>query len=79
MEARGQGGQGVQGVQVREGDLLWMPGPDRVDRANVTSFIRWLGRERGRHLGDYHELWRWSVTDLDGFWQAVWDLSLIHI
>src|SRR6516225_6250833 len=59
--------------QVREGDLLWMPGPDRVDRANVTSFIRWLGQERGRHFGDYQELWRWSVTDLDGFWQAVWD------
>ena len=39
----------------------------------MTAFIGWLGRERGRHFGDYHELWRWSVTDLDGFWQAVWD------
>ena len=73
VEARGQGVQGVQGVQVREGDLLWTPGPDRVERANVTAFIGWLGRERGRHFGDYHELWRWSVSDLDGFWQAVWD------
>jgi acetoacetyl-CoA synthetase len=61
------------GVQVRQGDLLWTPGPDRVDRANVTAFRQWLGRERGRHLAGYHELWRWSVTDLDGFWQAVWD------
>jgi acetoacetyl-CoA synthetase len=59
--------------RVREGDLLWTPGPDRVDRANVTAFISWLGRERAHHVGDYHELWRWSVTDLDGFWQAVWD------
>jgi len=59
--------------QVREGDLLWTPGPDRVDRANVTAFTRWLGQEGGHHFGDYHELWRWSVTDLDGFWQAVWD------
>jgi acetoacetyl-CoA synthetase len=24
-------------------------------------------------FGDYGALWRWSVTDLDGFWQAVWD------
>ena len=39
----------------------------------MTAFTRWLGRERGRPFGDYHELWRWSVTDLDGFWQAVWD------
>ena len=59
--------------QVREGDLLWTPGPDRVGSANVTAFIRWLARERGRGFDGYHALWRWSVTDLDGFWQAVWD------
>ncbi len=59
--------------EVREGDLLWTPGPDRAARANVTAFTRWLAAERGRQLGDYHALWRWSVTDLDGFWQAVWD------
>jgi acetoacetyl-CoA synthetase len=67
VEARGQG------VQVREGDLLWTPGPDRVERANVTAFARWLGRERGHGFDGYQELWQWSVTDLDGFWQAVWD------
>ena len=59
--------------QVREGDLLWTPGPDRIERANVTGFIRWLARERGLDLDGYPALWRWSVTDLDGFWQAVWD------
>jgi acetoacetyl-CoA synthetase len=61
------------GVQVREGDLLWTPGPDRVERANVTAFARWLATERGHDFGDYQALWHWSVTDLDGFWQAVWD------
>jgi len=59
--------------QVRPGDLLWTPGPERVVRANVTAFIRWLGRERGHDFDGYDALWRWSVTDLDGFWQAVWD------
>ena len=59
--------------QVRDGDLLWAPGPDRVDRANVTAFMRWLARERGHRFGDYQALWSWSVNDLDGFWQAVWD------
>ncbi len=59
--------------QVREGDLLWTPGPDRIGRANVTAFIRWLASERGLSFDGYPALWRWSVTDLDGFWQAVWD------
>jgi len=59
--------------QVLTGDLLWTPGPERVGRANVTAFSHWLATERGRQFGDYHALWRWSVTDLEGFWQAVWD------
>jgi acetoacetyl-CoA synthetase len=27
--------------------------------------------ERG--FSDYHELWRWSVEDLEGFWGAIWE------
>jgi acetoacetyl-CoA synthetase len=57
----------------REGDLLWAPSPDQVAGANLTAFTGWLGRERGLHVDGYGALWRWSVTDLEGFWQAVWD------
>ena len=58
---------------VREGDLLWTPSPSWTGQANITAFTDWLRRERGLEFGDYDSLWRWSVTDLDGFWQAVWD------
>jgi acetoacetyl-CoA synthetase len=58
---------------IRDGDLLWTPGPDRVARANITAFIRWLAAGRGLAFETYASLWRWSVTDLDGFWGAVWD------
>ena len=27
---------------------------------------------RARGFSDYHELWRWSVDDLEGFWGALW-------
>jgi acetoacetyl-CoA synthetase len=48
---------------MREGDLLWEPrGPSKM-----ADFIK----ERG--LSDYHELWRWSVEDLEGFWGAIWE------
>ncbi len=57
----------------RDGDLLWTPGPDQVAGANLTAFTGWLGRERGLHFDGYDALWRWSVTDLGAFWQAVWD------
>ena len=41
--------------------------------ANVTHFIEWLARERGRHFADYTELWRWSTEHIDDFWRAIWD------
>ena len=63
---------------VREGDLLWTPSAARVADANLTAFTSWLAAERGLRFGGYQELWRWSVEDLDGFWQAVWDYSGIH-
>jgi acetoacetyl-CoA synthetase len=61
------------GVTVRDGDLLWTPSPEQRAAANITRFTAWLARERQREFGRYDDLWRWSVTDLDGFWGAVWD------
>src|SRR6516162_10154361 len=58
---------------MQAGELLWTPAPDRIRRANVTALADWLARERGRQLTDYGALWRWSVQDLEGFWQALWD------
>ena len=58
---------------VREGDLLWTPSPERRARANITGFTNWLAAGRQREFGSYEALWQWSVTDLDGFWGAVWD------
>ena len=58
---------------MQEGELLWIPSARRVEQANVTAFRRWLKRERRLSLGDYTELWLWSVDDLESFWGALWD------
>jgi acetoacetyl-CoA synthetase len=60
---------------VREGDLLWTPSAERVGNTNLTAFTAWLAAHRGLRLDGYHALWRWSIEDLEGFWQAVWDYS----
>jgi acetoacetyl-CoA synthetase len=60
---------------VREGDLLWTPSAERVADSNLTAFTNWLAAQRGLVFEGYHALWRWSVEDLEGFWQAVWDYS----
>ena len=39
----------------------------------ITLYRQWLARERGLSFDNYDALWRWSTTDLDAFWQSVWD------
>ena len=39
----------------------------------ITRYRQWLAAERGRSFDGYDALWRWSVTDLDAFWQSIWD------
>jgi acetoacetyl-CoA synthetase len=52
---------------------MWTPSPERVERSNMTRYLRWLREQRGLHFGSYDDLWRWSVDDLDAFWASIWD------
>ena len=56
-----------------EGQLLWKPSPARRERSHITAFTNWLKRERGLAFENYDALWRWSATDLEAFWRAIWD------
>ena len=38
----------------------------------------WLRTQRGLVFDDYDALWRWSTTDLDAFWQSIWDYFAIQ-
>ncbi|MBU7575022.1 MAG: acetoacetate--CoA ligase [Hydrogenophaga sp.] len=39
----------------------------------IRLYQQWLAEHRGLRFDDYGALWRWSITDLDGFWQSIWD------
>ncbi len=39
----------------------------------IRLYQDWLRDQRGLSFASYHELWRWSITDLDAFWQSIWD------
>ncbi|MGW2785371.1 acetoacetate--CoA ligase [Streptomyces populi] len=54
-------------------DLLWSPGRRELEDSNVAGFMDWVSEVRGLRFSDYAELWRWSSTDLAGFWSAVWE------
>lgn len=60
-------------MPIREGDLLWEPPAELVERANLTRYRRWLEETRGLSFDSYEALWRWSVEDLEGFWGSIWE------
>jgi acetoacetyl-CoA synthetase len=35
--------------------------------------MAWAAHRRGVMFGDYDALWRWSVDDLEAFWESVWE------
>ncbi len=58
--------------------VLWTPDPARVERAAITRYARWLAERHGVETEGYHELWRWSVTELEAFWASIWDFFDVH-
>ena len=58
---------------IADGTILWEPGVDVVSRANMTRYMQWLAAEKGLTFGDYISLWQWSVTEIEDFWQSLWE------
>ena len=56
-------------MSVSEGQPLWYPSAEVVERAQLTRYRKWLGRDAAE---PYEELWRWSVADPDAFWDSLW-------
>jgi acetoacetyl-CoA synthetase len=52
---------------------VWTPSLEAVASSRMAAFRSWLGSSRGVELDGYDALWQWSVTDLPGFWGAVWE------
>ncbi len=55
-----------------EGTVLWVPSEAVKENANLTRYMQWLENERGLAFQSYQELWHWSVTELELFWESVW-------
>ncbi len=54
-------------------ELLRPPAPDVLTGTEIGRFLTWLTNHRDVTFTHYAELHHWSVTDLDGFWSAIWD------
>jgi len=52
---------------------LWKPGRSLMDQSNLKKYIDWLFVKKGLYFRTYKDLWEWSVTDLEDFWESLWN------
>jgi acetoacetyl-CoA synthetase len=55
------------------GEVLWEPGPDVIEQARITQYLRWLAGHHGVAAADYQDLWEWSVGEPGTFWDSLWE------
>jgi acetoacetyl-CoA synthetase len=60
-------------AETTEGTQLWEPSQELKENARISDYMRWLASEKDLTFEDYNGLWRWSTTDLEGFWASVWE------
>lgn len=58
--------------QIQEGSLLWEPTKERINHSELNAYMKWLREENGLSFHHYDELWNWSVTEVEAFWESIW-------
>jgi acetoacetyl-CoA synthetase len=57
---------------------IWSPSPERVERAQLTRFMRFVRERHHAPVPDYPALHRWSVEFPERFWSALWDFCEVR-
>jgi acetoacetyl-CoA synthetase len=55
------------------GRLLWTPSAERMQRSRMAHYRAWLEAQRSLRLATQADLWRWSVSEIEAFWESLWD------
>ena len=51
---------------------LYTPDRAATEQSLLKRYMDWLFVKKGLYFRDYDDLWDWSVTDLDHFWESIW-------
>ncbi|MCR5224854.1 MAG: acetoacetate--CoA ligase [Alphaproteobacteria bacterium] len=54
-------------------ELLWTPSEERIKNSNAAKFMKFVEDRCGFSGTSFHDLWSWSVTHPNDFWNAIWD------
>ncbi|GAB2564867.1 acetoacetate--CoA ligase [Spirosoma areae] len=51
---------------------LYAPTRQSIEQSMMKRYMDWLFIKKGLYFRDYDDLWDWSVTDLEDFWESIW-------
>ncbi len=58
---------------------LWKPGKSRIKNSNLTAYLKFLKKNYSIDFSSYDELFNWSITEIETFWESMWEYSdIIH-
>ncbi len=59
----------------KEDRILWRPSPERVAASVLAEFAGRYGPYSGQASFDYDGLHRWSIEQLEEFWESIWEFG----
>jgi acetoacetyl-CoA synthetase len=51
--------------------LLWNPSAEFISESNLQDFILWIEENYSYSFEDYDDLWDWSISASDEFWESI--------
>ncbi|TJY34714.1 acetoacetate--CoA ligase [Pontimicrobium aquaticum] len=52
---------------------LWEGSKQFKEHSHLHDYKLWLATSKGLKFKNYQELWQWSVTEVEDFWESMWN------
>ena len=55
--------------------LLWKPSEEKIKSSNMYRFMSAVNDKYHQDFNEYASLYKWSVENIDAFWETMWDFA----
>ena len=56
---------------------LWEPTSGQIAKSQMSRFREFINQHYQRSVEDYHDLYNWSITNSEDFWESIWKFSKV--
>ena len=59
-------------------EIIWQPSNESKKSSNLSRFIDLVNQRYSQSIKtEYHDIWNWSVNNIESFWSLIWDFTEI--